>query len=87
MLLFEAHGLKRYFAGALADGGSDTTSAFLRSVSLILIAFPDAQRKLSQEVDSVVGNRLPKLSDGDNLPYLNAFISEVSSILGLCECC
>lgn len=53
------------------EGGSDTTSAFLQSVILMLVAFPEVQRKAQEEVDRVIGSeRLPALGDWENLPYL-----------------
>lgn len=55
------------------EGGSDTTSAFLQSVVLMLVAFPDVQRKAQEEVDRVIGSdRPPTLEDWTNLPYLQA---------------
>lgn len=53
------------------EGGSDTTSAFLQSVVLMLIAFPEVQRKAQEEVDRVIGpDSMPSLADWVNLPYL-----------------
>ena len=40
--------------------------------------FPEVQRKAQEELDRVVGsNRLPTLSDRDNLPYVDAILKEV----------
>jgi cytochrome P450 len=61
----------RYLGGGLLEGGSDTTSAFLQSVVLMLVAFPEVQRKAQEEVDRVIGSeRPPTLEDWANLPYL-----------------
>ena len=39
---------------------------------------PHVVRKAQEELDSVVGNeRLPELSDRENLPYISALIKEV----------
>ena len=58
--------------------GTETTSTTLRWAILYMIAFPDVQRKVHEEIDRVVGrNRLPKLSDKGNLPYTDAVIHEV----------
>ncbi|KAK7023184.1 cytochrome P450 [Favolaschia claudopus] len=35
----------RYLGGILMEGGSDTTSSYLQSLILALVAYPDAQRK------------------------------------------
>jgi len=68
-----------YLGGALLEGGSDTTSAFLQSVVLMLVAFPEVQRKAQEEVDRVIGSeRSPTLEDWENLPYLQAFNKEIN---------
>ena len=58
--------------------GTETTSTTLRWAILYMIAFPEVQRKVHEEIDKVVGrNCLPKLADKINLPYTNAVIHEV----------
>jgi cytochrome P450 len=53
------------------EAASDTTASALQSVVLMLVAFPEVQRKAKEEVDSVIGSeRLPKLEDWADLPYL-----------------
>lgn len=65
--------------GAFLEGATDTTSMFLRSLLLMLVAFPDAQAKAQQEIDAVVGSeRAPVPSDLERLPYVRAIIKEVS---------
>lgn len=40
--------------------------------------YPKIQARAQAEIDSVIGStRLPKVSDRDHLPYVNAVISEV----------
>lgn len=42
-----------------------------------MILNPDVQRKAQEEIDSVVGeDRLPKISDADNLPYVRSVVAE-----------
>ncbi|KAJ7613215.1 cytochrome P450 [Roridomyces roridus] len=66
-----------YLAGALVEGGSETTSAYLNSFILCLVAFPEAQRKAQDEMDRVVGkDRLPTLDDLHHLSYVRAIILE-----------
>ncbi|KDQ20363.1 hypothetical protein BOTBODRAFT_379163 [Botryobasidium botryosum FD-172 SS1] len=66
-----------YLGGALVEGGSDTTSAFLHSLILAMISYPEAQKKAQQELDSVVGHdRIPALDDMASLPYIQAVIYE-----------
>jgi hypothetical protein len=54
------------------------TSAFLLSMILSLVAFPQTQKKAHEEIDRVIGqDRAPRLEDFDNLPYCQALINEV----------
>ncbi|XP_072037041.1 cytochrome P450 2U1-like [Amphiura filiformis] len=42
------------------------------------MAYPDIQKKIQEEMDSVVGpNRLPQVSDQEQLPYTRAAILEI----------
>ncbi|THV01069.1 cytochrome P450 [Dendrothele bispora CBS 962.96] len=77
----EKYGLTRkmigYLGGVLLDGGAHTTSAFLQSMILCLIAFPEAQKRAHEELDRVIGeDRALRLEDFDNLPYCQALINE-----------
>ena len=51
------------------------TYAFLSLMTL----YPDKQRKLQQEVDDVIGSRLPRLADRPKMHYMEA-VSIVVSI-------
>jgi hypothetical protein len=63
--------LTRLLGAMLMEGGSDTTPSFLQSFVMMLVAFPDAQHKLHEEMDSVVGSdRVPRPDDFDKLVYL-----------------
>lgn len=67
-----------HLGGSLIEGGSDTTSAWLQSLVLALVAFPEAQKKAQDEIDEVVGNdRAPTPEDFPRLPYVQAIIKEV----------
>lgn len=69
-----------HIGGILLEGGSDTTSTYLQSFVLALIAFPDAQRKAQEEIDRVIGHdRSPTFADVADMPYIQAVIKEVSS--------
>ncbi|KAJ3839896.1 cytochrome P450 [Lentinula raphanica] len=69
--------LSGYFGGVLIEGGSDTTSSFLQSLILLLIAFPEVQRKGHEEIGGIVGDqRTPTLDDVPRLPYMQAIIKE-----------
>jgi len=67
-----------YIGGNLIEGGADTTSAFLQTLVLALVNFPDVQARAQEELDSVIGDeRSPELDDIEGLPYLQAVIKEV----------
>lgn len=52
--------------------------ASVNAFFLAMTKFPEAQKKAQEEIDRVVGSdRLPTVSDRDNLPYLEALIKEV----------
>ncbi|KAJ7914752.1 cytochrome P450 [Mycena leptocephala] len=66
-----------YFGGALVETGSDTTSSYLQSLVLALVAYSDAQKKAHEEIDRVVGeHRMPTLEDLEYMPYICAMILE-----------
>ncbi|XP_072045919.1 cytochrome P450 2J5-like [Amphiura filiformis] len=58
--------------------GVETTSTTLRWAFLYMITHPEIQKRIQDEIDSVIGrNRLPRLSDRNNLPFTMATISEI----------
>ncbi len=62
----------------LFAAGGDTTGSTLEWCCLYMMAYPDIQKKIQEEIDSVVGrNRLPQMSDAKNLPYTNAALLEI----------
>ncbi|XP_072045010.1 cytochrome P450 2J4-like [Amphiura filiformis] len=67
--------------GNLFAAGTETTSTTLRWAVLYMMAFPEIQDRIHQELDSVVGrNRLPKLADKTELPFTCATLFEVQRI-------
>jgi hypothetical protein len=69
----------RYLSGILIETGSETTTSYLQSLVLALVAHPEAQKKAHEEIDRVVGeHRMPTLNDLENMPYIRALILEVS---------
>lgn len=67
-----------YIGGNLIEGGADTTSAFLQTLVLALVNFPDIQVRAQEELDSVIGGeRSPQFEDIERLPYIQAVIKEV----------
>ncbi|KAF7595390.1 hypothetical protein BBP40_006384 [Aspergillus hancockii] len=72
----EAEEIKRS-AAATYMAGYDTTASTISSFFLAMALYPDAQRKAQEELDRVVGPRLPMPEDRANLPYINALFNEV----------
>ncbi|XP_021961978.1 cytochrome P450 2J5 isoform X2 [Folsomia candida] len=61
----------------LFEAGSESSSTTLSWIFLYLSTFPEVQKKLQEEIDTVVGNsRHCSLTDRPNLPYTESFISE-----------
>lgn len=62
----------------LFGAGFDTVSTYLSWSVMYLVAYPEVQEKLYQELKDTVGQEsLPRLSDKNNLPLLESFILEV----------
>ncbi|XP_076600470.1 cytochrome P450 1A1 [Chaetodon auriga] len=62
----------------LFGAGFDTVSTALSWSVMYMVAYPDIQERLFQEIKDNVGlDRTPLLSDRSNLPYLEAFMLEL----------
>ncbi|XP_043945460.1 cytochrome P450 2K6-like [Protopterus annectens] len=61
----------------LFGAGTETSSTTLLWAFLLMMKYPEIQKKVQEEIDEVVGSeRLPKLEDKVNLPYCDAVIHE-----------
>ncbi|KAB8273824.1 cytochrome P450 [Aspergillus minisclerotigenes] len=67
----------KHAAAAVYQAGYDTTASTITSFFLAMALFPAAQHKAQEEIDRVVGARLPTPADRVKLPYVNALINEV----------
>ncbi|KAF8649379.1 hypothetical protein AX16_005820 [Volvariella volvacea WC 439] len=66
----------RNLGGTLLEG-SDTSSGILQGIILLLVAYPEVQKRAQEEMDAVVGtHRTPTWEDLDDLPYLRALVQE-----------
>ncbi|KAJ7843073.1 cytochrome P450 [Mycena olivaceomarginata] len=66
-----------YLSGVLIETGSETTSSYLQSLVMALVAYPEAQQKAHDEIDRVVGeHRMPTLDDLQHMPYVRAVVLE-----------
>ncbi|KLO09753.1 cytochrome P450 [Schizopora paradoxa] len=64
--------------GVCYIAGADTTFSAIESLLLAMVLFPDVQARAHEELDRVVGNdRLPELTDRDQLPYCSALCKEI----------
>ena len=53
-----------------------TTTTTLHYFVRTMILRPDIQRRAQEELDTVLGSRLPSIEDQDSLPYVQALIYE-----------
>ncbi|KAJ6655997.1 hypothetical protein lerEdw1_004582 [Lerista edwardsae] len=69
----------------LALGGTETTSTTLQWAVLLMMKFPEIQKKAQEEIQKVLGaERVPAYEDRKRMPYCHALVHEVqrfSSIL------
>ncbi|EON62419.1 hypothetical protein W97_01641 [Coniosporium apollinis CBS 100218] len=66
-----------YVVGTLFEAGSGTTAAAMMSFVLAMVHYPEWQRKVQEEVDSVVGgHRMPDFDDMPSLPTVRAVVKE-----------
>ncbi|KAJ3858471.1 cytochrome P450 [Lentinula novae-zelandiae] len=77
----ETHGLSdkesAWLAATLYTASTETTAGVLSWFMLAMILYPDIQKKIQQELDTVVGQgRLPTFADQAHLPYLQATVWE-----------
>jgi len=68
----------KWSAASLYSGGADTTVASIYALFLAMALNPEVMAKAQKEIDNVVGcERLPRFSDRENLPYVNAIVKEI----------
>ena len=66
-----------YVFGTLFEAGSGTTASAMMSFVLAMVLFPEWQQTMSDELDQVVGDRMPEFEDVPKLPVCRAIIQEV----------
>ncbi|KAG8891750.1 hypothetical protein FRC01_014529, partial [Tulasnella sp. 417] len=70
-----------FLGGVLVETGSDTAGVSMHNMILMAMANPEAQRRAYEEIDRVVGTeRLPDYDDLSRMPYVKAFILEISRL-------
>jgi hypothetical protein len=66
-----------YVIGTLFEAGSGTTASAMMSYILAMTHHPEWQDIMLEELDEVVGNRMPEFDDIPQLPTVRAVIKEV----------
>lgn len=61
----------------LFTAGTDSTSANLRWGFLLMMKYPDVQRKVQEEIERVIGSGQPNIGHRKLMPYTDAVIHEV----------
>jgi len=52
------------------------TFSAIQSFFMAMALRPEVQKKAQEELDKVIGNRLPEFNDRQNLPYISAMVKE-----------
>ncbi|KAF5354009.1 hypothetical protein D9756_007056 [Leucocoprinus leucothites] len=68
--------LARNVCAVTFAGGADTTVSTIQSYFMAMSLYPEVQKKAQEELDRVLGNRLPEFDDRPNLPYISAMVKE-----------
>ncbi|XP_072263496.1 cytochrome P450 2K1-like [Pyxicephalus adspersus] len=63
--------------GNLFAAGMETTSTTLRWGLLLMMKYPDIQKKVQDEIERVIGTAQPKLEHRKQMPYTDAVVHEV----------
>ncbi|XP_044145594.1 cytochrome P450 2K4-like [Bufo gargarizans] len=63
--------------GDLFGAGMETTSTTLRWSLLLMIKYPDIQKKVQDEISKVIGSAQPQMEHRKQMPYTDAVIHEI----------
>ncbi|XP_069584384.1 cytochrome P450 2C23-like [Ranitomeya imitator] len=61
----------------LIAAGMETTSSTLRWGLLLMMKYPEIQKKVQNEIENVIGSAQPQVEDRKEMPYTNAVIHEI----------
>lgn len=68
----------RHTATSMYSGGSDTTNAMVATFILLMLHYPEVQKKAQEEIDSVTGGTwVPGMRDRERFPYINCLVKEL----------
>ncbi|XP_075056908.1 uncharacterized protein LOC142143093 [Mixophyes fleayi] len=63
--------------GNLFAAGMETTTTTLRWGLLLMMKYPDIQKKVQNEIERVIGSASPKIEHRKEMPYTDAVIHEI----------
>ncbi|KJZ75356.1 hypothetical protein HIM_05282 [Hirsutella minnesotensis 3608] len=67
----------KWTAASMYARGADTMVSTLGYFVLVMVMFPEVQRKAQEEIDRVIGiDRLPRLEDREKMPYIEGVVKE-----------
>uniref|UniRef100_A0ABM5GRU1 Cytochrome P450 2K4-like n=1 Tax=Pogona vitticeps TaxID=103695 RepID=A0ABM5GRU1_9SAUR len=67
----------KYVIGNLFAAGMETTSTTLRWGLLLMMKYPEIQKKVQAEIDDIVGTAQPRTEHRIRMPYTDAVVHEV----------
>ena len=62
---------------SIFTAGSETTATTISWAIIFLLHYPQIQIRLQEEIDKIIGEDTPELTNKKYLPYLEAFTSEI----------
>ncbi|KAJ3782567.1 cytochrome P450 [Lentinula aff. detonsa] len=69
--------MMKWISGTMFMAAAESTTSTVRVFFKAMARFPAVQARAQEELDRVLGNRLPEMNDRASLPYLNALLQEV----------
>ena len=74
---FQLEPVLQDLVGAFFGAGSETVRSSIEWLVLAVATYQKAQQRIYEEIQNVVGERLPIWSDHKKMPYTNAFMMEM----------